>query len=123
MCRLPGQISARPASKQIARLRFFHFDGGRFIEALREHLGEAFRHVLHDAEGSPENPPAAAKKDTAARSDRRWKRQWQRRAKAIAGMLTNGRDSLRLVEGIVMIILGAPDAAATLILSASSAAI
>src|ERR1700723_4260988 len=34
--------------QEIARLCFLYFDGGRLVEALREHLGEAFWHVLHD---------------------------------------------------------------------------
>ena len=54
MWRLPGQISARPGEQQIARLRFLHFDGGGFVQAPREHLGESFGHVLHHQEAAGE---------------------------------------------------------------------
>src|SRR5713226_9548929 len=34
--------------EQIAGTRFVNFKSAAFVEALREHFGETFRHVLHD---------------------------------------------------------------------------
>ena len=46
---IAGTNQHAAGEKQISGLRFFHFQRGRFVQALGEHLGEAFGHVLnHD---------------------------------------------------------------------------
>src|ERR1700723_4004503 len=60
--------------QEIARLCFLYFDGGRLVEALREHLGEAFRHVLNDEKATG-------------------KILWKLRKKILEGVGTTGRNA------------------------------
>ena len=52
MCRLPGQISTRPASRTSPDCASLTRDGADFIQTPGKHFGETFRHVLHHHDGA-----------------------------------------------------------------------
>ena len=74
---IAGADEHAAGEKQVAGLGFADIERAAFVEALCEHFGKAFGHVLHDENRARENPLEAARARIAVRWGLRSRRRWR----------------------------------------------